>query len=229
MIKAVAFDLDNTLIDFVRFKEETAKAAANALVANGLGAKPNEVKKKIWEVYDKHGVEYQKTFATLLGDHYKIRDPNKFERLQQAAINAYLARKLEVLRPYPSVKPTLRALRKKGCLLCIVTDAPRNKAWQRLLLCGLQDSFDFVITKDDTNRAKPSTLPFRALLKKTGLMPKQVLFVGDDPKKDIMGAKKVGMLTALAEYGWVLHRNSRIKPDFYLKRPSGILQILRQA
>ena len=30
MIKAIAFDLDNTLLDFMTFKKKTAKAAAKA-------------------------------------------------------------------------------------------------------------------------------------------------------------------------------------------------------
>ena len=227
MVKAIAFDLDNTLIDFLTFKQETAKAAAKAMVASGLDADFEDVRTKIWEVYDEYGVEYQKTFSTLLKKHYNITDVSEFEKIQQAGISAYLKRKFEVLRPYPSVIPTLRKLKARGLLLCIVTDAPRNKAWQRLVISGLQDKFDFVVTRDDTTRHKPSTLPFRAMLRKAKLKPEDVLFVGDDPRKDIAGAKKVGMKTALAGYGWVLGLNSKVKPDFYLKRPSDILKIIK--
>ena len=36
---------------------------------------------------------------------------------------------------------------------------------------------------------------------KLGIKPEEILFVGDNPKNDINGAKKLGMKTALALYG----------------------------
>jgi len=36
MFKAILFDLDNTLIDFLTFKKETAKAAAKAIIKQGM-------------------------------------------------------------------------------------------------------------------------------------------------------------------------------------------------
>ena len=50
--------------------------------------------------------------------------------------------------------------------------------------------------------------------------------MGDNPARDIRGAKKVGMKTALAVYGWVLNKDSRIKADHNLQRPSDLLKIL---
>ena len=62
MIKAVLFDLDNTLLDFLTFKKETAKAAATAMLKRGLPATEVQVYGKIFSVYDEKGIEYQKTF-----------------------------------------------------------------------------------------------------------------------------------------------------------------------
>ena len=225
MIKAVAFDLDNTLIDFHKFKKETARAAAKAMVKAGLKAKPSAVARQIFEVYDKCGIEYQKTFSTLLWSKYKVRHPNTFEKIQQAGITAYLQKKFTVLKPYKDVRPTLKKLRKRRLKLCIVTDAPRNKAWQRLTITGLQDEFDFVVTFDDTKKLKPSEHPFKVLLKKIKLKPGEVLFVGDNPERDVKGAKKLGMKTALAAYGWHMSKKSRVKPDYTLRRFADVLGI----
>ena len=49
MIKAIAFDLDNTLIDFTKFKKETAKSAANAMVKAGLKANTKTITRQIFE------------------------------------------------------------------------------------------------------------------------------------------------------------------------------------
>jgi len=41
-IRAILFDLDNTLVDFISMKEESCKAAAQTMVASGLRMKEAE-------------------------------------------------------------------------------------------------------------------------------------------------------------------------------------------
>jgi FMN phosphatase YigB (HAD superfamily) len=137
MFHAVLFDLDNTLIDFLTFKKETAMAASRAMVSRGLPATEIEAYGKIFSVYDEKGIEYQKTFYDVV-KQYNL-EVNQAEKIQQAGILAYLQKKFDVLRPYPLVKPTLRKLRESGIKLAVVSDAPRNKAWQRLVLTGLEN------------------------------------------------------------------------------------------
>ncbi|MEW5996042.1 MAG: HAD-IA family hydrolase [Candidatus Micrarchaeota archaeon] len=201
MLKAILFDLDNTLIDFMRFKRETAKAAAKAMVEKGLPDTVPNVYRKIFQTYDRYGIEYQKTFYRVVKSYRnrKLETGNR-EHIQQAAIIAYLKRKFSVLRSYPSVKPVLEKLGKRF-RLGIVTDAPRNKAWQRLVLCGLDGMFEFVVTADDAGKKKPHRAPFRMALERVNVEPSEVLFVGDNPGRDMEGAKRMGMKTCLAEYG----------------------------
>jgi putative hydrolase of the HAD superfamily len=198
MIRAVLFDLDNTLIDFLTFKKETAKAAASAMVKQGIPTDEITAYGKIFSVYDEKGIEYQKTFGDVIRQ-YGL-EINTAEKIQQAAILAYLRRKFDVLRPYPMTRPVLEKLRQRY-KLGVVTDAPRNKAWQRLVLTGLENEFDFVITKDDTLQEKPHPSPFYLALKKLNMLAPACLFVGDNPDRDIKGAKELGMMTCWAKYG----------------------------
>ncbi|MFH0884158.1 MAG: TIGR02253 family HAD-type hydrolase [Candidatus Micrarchaeota archaeon] len=222
MFKAILFDLDNTLINFLEFKIETAKAAAKAMVANGLPASEVEAYGKIFTVYDEKGIEYQKTFYEVLKP-YDL-EINLAERIQQAAILAYLQKKFEVLRTYPIVKPTLASL-KEDYKLGVVTDAPRNKAWQRLILTGLSDYFDVVVTLDDTLVFKPNPGGFNLALKMLNLAPSECLFVGDNPERDIKGAQEIGMKTCLAKYGWN-KKKTEIKADFEINRFEDLLKVL---
>ncbi len=198
MIRAVIFDLDNTLIDFLTFKKETAKAAARAMVKMGLPTDEITAYGKIFSVYDEKGIEYQKTFGDVIRP-FNL-EINEAEMIQQAAILAYLRRKFDVLRPYPMVKPVLEKLRQKY-KLAVVTDAPRNKAWQRLVLTGLEKEFHYVITKDDTMEEKPNPSPFYLAMKKLNILAPACLFVGDNPDRDIKGAKELGMMSCWAKYG----------------------------
>ncbi|MFA6530408.1 MAG: TIGR02253 family HAD-type hydrolase [Candidatus Micrarchaeia archaeon] len=223
MFKAILFDLDNTLLDFLTFKKETAKAAAKAMVKQGLPATETEAYGKIFSVYDEKGIEYQKTFYEVV-KQYDL-EVNLAEKIQQAGILAYLQKKFEVLKPYPMVKPTLKELRKRGLKLGIVSDAPRNKAWQRLILAGLENEFDFVITHSDTQEFKPHPSPFTLALKTLGVLPDAVLFVGDNPSRDIKGAKAVGMRTCLAKYGQTFKED--VKADYEIEKFENIIKLIR--
>ena len=68
MIKVVIFDLDNTLTDFMRMKENAVDAAVSAMVDAGLRVPPDKVKKKIYQIYDKKGIEFQHVFDVALSD-----------------------------------------------------------------------------------------------------------------------------------------------------------------
>ncbi|MFH1222083.1 MAG: HAD-IA family hydrolase [Candidatus Micrarchaeota archaeon] len=225
MLNAVLFDLDNTLIDFLTFKKETAKAAAKAMVAQGLPAKEVEVYGKIFSVYDSKGIEYQKTFSDVV-KQYNL-ELNLAEKIQQAGILAYLRKKFEVLKPYPMVRPTLHKLRERGLRLGIVTDAPRNKSWQRLVLTGLENEFDVVVTHNDTMDEKPSPSPFFLALQKLQLLPTTCLFVGDNPGRDIKGAKEVGMKTCLAKYG-LWSKATEPKADYEIEKFEDLLKVISQ-
>lgn len=225
MISAVLFDLDNTLIDFLTFKKETAKAAARAMVKQGLPATEVQAFGKIFSIYDDYGIEYQKTFYEVV-KQYNL-PINEAEKIQQAAILAYLQRKFEVLRPYPMVKTTLRILKEKKLRLGIVSDAPRNKAWQRLILAGLENEFEVVVTHSDTQELKPHPSPFYLATQKLNLLPQACLFVGDNPERDIKGAREVGMKTCLAKYG-LWNRNDSIKADFEIEKFEDLFNIVNK-
>jgi putative hydrolase of the HAD superfamily len=222
MFKAVLFDLDNTLLDFLTFKKETAKSAATAMVKHGLPATEIQAYGKIFSVYDEKGIEYQKTFYEVV-KQYDL-EVNLAEKIQQAGILAYLQRKSEVLRPYPMVKPTLKKLRENGLKLGIISDAPRNKAWQRLIVTGLENEFDFVITHSDTQEFKPHPSAFTLALKKLGILPDVVLFVGDNPARDIKGARAVGMRTCLAKYGQTFREE--VKADYEIEKFEDLLGLI---
>jgi HAD superfamily hydrolase (TIGR02253 family) len=197
MIKAVIFDLDNTLTDFMRMKENAVDAAVDGMVDAGLRFAPDRIKEKIYEIYEDKGIEFQNVFdvalAELLGEvDFKV---------QAAGIVAYRRAREASLVLYPHVKVTLIELMKRGIRLAVVSDAPRQEAWLRLCYLQLHHMFDFVLTFDDTGERKPSPVPFQRALDFFGVRPEEAMMVGDWPERDITGASKLGMLTVFARYG----------------------------
>ncbi|MBU0527086.1 HAD-IA family hydrolase [Candidatus Micrarchaeota archaeon] len=234
MIRGVLCDIDNTLVDFLTFKEKTARASVSAMVSHGLPTTEEDAYRRLFEVYAEFTMEYEKTYYQIISQFGL--DVNKAEEIQQAAIIAHQRMMNEVLCPYPMVKPVLAELRRMKLKIGVVSDAPRNKAWKRLVLSGLFDQFDFVITHQDTMQHKPHPTPFQLGLEKLGLPPNEVIFVGDDPAKDILGAKQLGILSCLALYGFKdtqryrkYDLDSLPKADFEIERFEDILGMIATA
>ncbi|MEY2720406.1 MAG: hypothetical protein RLZZ273_1772, partial [Bacteroidota bacterium] len=65
MIKAVVFDLDNTLVDFMAMKRQAVDAAIGAMMDAGLNLTFDQVKTHIDDIYKELGIEYQQVFDKL--------------------------------------------------------------------------------------------------------------------------------------------------------------------
>lgn len=197
MIKAIVFDLDNTLVDFMLLKNAAIDAAAIAMVDAGLHLSPEEIIAKINAIYKAEGIEYQQVFDHLLKEELGEVD----YKIMSAGIVAYRKAREAALKPYPGVLPTLIELIKMGIKLAVVSDAPSKEAWLRLSYINFQHFFDVVITYDNSRERKPSPVPFNLALTELGLKPNECLMIGDWAERDMVGAKKVGMKTVFARYG----------------------------
>jgi putative hydrolase of the HAD superfamily len=197
MIKVAIFDLDNTLTDFKRMKENAVDAAVEAMIDAGLLFSPDAIKQKVYEVYEAKGIEFQHVFDVVLEQMLGYVD----YKIQAAGIVAYRRAREASLVLYPHVKVALIGLMKRGIKLAVVSDAPRKEAWLRLCYLQLHHMFDLVLTYDDTKVLKPSPIPFRRVLHHFQIQPDQALMIGDWPERDISGAAQVGITTVFARYG----------------------------
>ncbi len=197
MIKAIVFDLDNTLVDFMLMKRRAVDAAVHAMVDSGLHLTEQEAKEKINAIYQREGIEYQQVFDELLMNEYGRID----YKIISAGIVAYRTAREAALKPYPKVFPTLVELIKMGIKLAIVSDAPSSEAWLRLSYLNFHHLFDAIVTFDDSGERKPSPVPFNLALSRLGLNANECLMIGDWAERDVVGAKSVGMKTVFARYG----------------------------
>ncbi len=221
MIKAVIFDLDNTLIDFWKMKHMCCEAAISSMIDAGLKVNKNSALKLLFEMYDKYGLEDPKIFQKFLK---KVTNEVDIKILAHGVV-AYRKVKFGFLEPYPHVHSVLLKLKQRGVKLAIVSDAPKLKAWGRLASMKIGDYFDVVVAFEDTNKHKPSPLPFEAALKALKVKPEECLMVGDWPERDIAGAKRMGMNTAFAKYG-----NKKVKSsgaDYVLHDVKQLLNIVK--
>ena len=220
MIKAVIFDLDNTLIDFMRMKTVSCDAAITAMIGAGLNIERKKALKVLFELYDKYGLEEKAIFQKFLKEvEGKIN-----YRILASGIVAYRRIRSGFLEPYPGADYVLLKLKNKGIKLGILTDAPKLKAWIRLASMRLSNFFDVVVALEDTKKLKPSSEPFKVILNKLGINPEECLMVGDRPEKDIEGAKKLGIKTCFAKYG---NPKGKAKADYTINDIRELLKLVK--
>jgi putative hydrolase of the HAD superfamily len=197
MIRAIVFDLDNTLVDFMKMKKRSIEEAIPAMIDAGLPLTYKECDDFISEIYKEQGIEYQQVFDMLLQRVLQHVD----YKILSAGIIAYRRAREAALIPYPHVYSTLNKLLKSGIKLGILSDAPTKEAWLRLAQLNFIHTFDAVVTFNDTGERKPHPAPFKAILNKLNVKPEETLMIGDWAERDILGAKNAGMKTAFAKYG----------------------------
>jgi putative hydrolase of the HAD superfamily len=196
LIRAIVFDLDNTLTDFMKMKSDAVAAAIDGMLDAGLNLPRGTLLARIDAIYKSKGLEYQQVFDDLLEELTGRIDP----KIHASGIVAYRKVRAAMVL-YPHVQLTLFELAKRGVRLGVVSDAPRPQVWQRLCSLGLQHVFDAVVAFDDTGQRKPDPAPFREVLARLEAAPEETLMVGDWADRDVVGGKSLGMVTVFARYG----------------------------
>jgi len=222
MIKCVIFDLDNTLIDFMTMKKVSCDAAITAMIGAGLNMDKEKATKIVFELYDKHGMEDKLVFQRFLK---KVAKKIDYEILASGIV-AYRRVRTGFLEPYPNVAEVLFELRQRGIKLAIVSDAPRLKAWIRLVAMKINHLFDVVVTFDDTKEFKPSNKPFLFAFKTLKVKPHECLMVGDRVERDIEGARKLGIITCFARYGNPRFKKKKSNADYEINSIKELLEIV---
>ncbi len=196
-IQAVIFDLDNTLTDFMKAKENSITAAVDAMIDVGLPLSREEATEKIFAIYKDKGIEHQRVFNIFLEQTVGRVD----HRMLAAGVVSYRRGREGSLVPYPHAKMVLNRLLKEGYKLAVVSDAPGFEAWLRLTALGLQHTFDLVLTFDETGSHKPDPAGFLMALERLGVEAENAVVIGDWKERDILGGRNAGLHTVYARYG----------------------------
>ena len=193
-----------------------------AMIGAGLNIDADEARKIMFGLYDEYGYEYNQIFQRFLEKSARNIDYH----ILAAGIIAYRKAQAGIQEPYVQVFPTLIKLRERGLKLAILSDAPKLKAWLRLVEMKIDSFFDVVVTFDDTGKTKPNVEPFKKVLEKLNLKAEECIMVGDWPERDLTGAKNIGMKTVFAKYGYTWGKPTEVASDYTIDSIAELVEIV---
>ena len=198
MIKAIVFDLDDTLYDYIscnRIAEEVLYKKLNELfdiseeeATTKLYEAKKRVKKQLGNTAAAHNrLLYMQTLCELLD-----KNPIKYTKL---LYDCYWDTMLDNMEMFDYVIPLFEEIKRRDIKIGILTDLTAHIQIRKLNKLGIEDYIDVLVTSEEAGEEKPSDKMFELVLKKLNCNPDQVVMIGDSYEKDIMGAKKMGMKT----------------------------------
>ncbi|MDD5111053.1 MAG: TIGR02253 family HAD-type hydrolase [Candidatus Altiarchaeota archaeon] len=215
-IKAVFFDVDNTLYDTAMQVESARRNVVLAMIEAGLPVEEKVALERLKKIVKKYGSNYRFHYDRLMESLGLEISP----RIVSAGLVAYANAKSAYITPYAETVPTLIDLTRMGLKLGIVSEGVPVKQWEKLIRLGVQHFFDVVVISEDAAGKTPQL--FHEACAKAGLKPSECMMVGDRIDKDIAGARKAGLMTVLV----MTPRYSRIKPKDDSETPDYVIRAL---
>lgn len=182
MIRAVVFDLDDTLISekdyIISGFNYIAKILCNKLGVNQkklfldlMDLYEKDAKYIFNRLYEKYNINYTDEMITELVKEYRCHVPN--------------------IQFYNDVIPCLNTLKELGIKTGIITDGYEVSQRQKLKAIEAVKYFDEIIITDEMGRKywKPHPRAFEIITSKLNVKFDEMLYVGDNPEKDFYISK----------------------------------------
>lgn len=224
-MKAVLFDIDDTLFSTTEFARNARARAVDAMIDTGLEATHEEISAELQEVVREFGSNYSHHYDKLiqrLPPHQK-RDVNP-ALIVASGMAAYHDTKFEDLRAFDDVKPFLAALGEARVRTGIITHGWTTKQSEKLIRLGLVPLLGprHIFISEQVGISKPNPKLYQHALREMGLLPGEVLYVGDNVAHDIVPPASIGMHTA-----WI-RRAAREGQDIEAANPEFIVDDFRE-
>lgn len=201
-LRAVIFDLDDTLVD-------QASAARAASIAwgrtHGLVGSNEELAAHWSTIATPHYNRYQLrelTFAEQRRARVREFLPHLDLAADEAADEAfrgYLDRYEAGWTCFPDAVPTLRRVREAGLVAAILTNGDHTHQQLKLDLVGLDREVDAMFSSDQFPQGKPDPRAFLGTCSALGVEPGQALMVGDSVLHDLQGGLDAGLEAVLLD------------------------------
>ena len=233
-IRAILFDLGNTLVgyytssEFPRVLRRCLRECASALGHTEDRARDEDLFQRALLLNRERSDYAVRPLSTRLQELFGA-DSSLDEASARALGTAFLKPIFAMARLDPQAVPLLEALRDRGIKTGIVSNTPWGSPaseWrQELARHGLLDRVDATVFCVDVGWRKPHPAPFERALTLLDVIAGEALFVGDDHRWDVLGAKNAGMRPVLLEP----HPTNSLPDDLVIRNLGDVVALATDA
>lgn len=219
MIKAVVFDLDDTLIS----EREYIKSGFN-VVAEVLSEKYQLLQEDVFFKLMSLFQESPKNVFNRLLDFYQIDYTT--EEIKELIVS--YRHHLPNISLYQDAKFILNELSEKSLKLGVITDGYQVTQRNKLLSLGIDAYFDAIIVTDELGREfwKPHARPYELIKEQLGVEFNEIIYIGDNVSKDFITAKKLGMYTVQVEREEGIYAQLKVDQEYLaLEKITSLLEL----
>jgi putative hydrolase of the HAD superfamily len=231
--KAIFFDLYGTLIDIKTDENEpwVYYVLSKYFLYHSVKIEPDELKRAYFEEIDQHLRQNKELYPEA--DVYEIfnkimyRYGNRKYSKNIIVDVAMLFRSLTIRHfgLFPFLLDTLPRVIKKY-RIAIISDAQWVFAEPEIEMLGLDRFFKLMILSSRFGFKKPDARLFNIAMDKLGVRPEESIYIGDNPYKDLVGAKRAGMKFIL--FGQEPQESNNLKPGGVLYDYSELERVISE-
>ena len=223
-IRAVLFDLDETLIDatsgLYAAHNFTAREIKKILARNGIETSLEKIRIKIRTIDDSMNMllNYDRNNWWQIVINQLEISLDLDSRVKKKLTRIYWDSYVNSVNPYKDTIPVLKYLKNKEYFLGLITDTDgspgiKKSRIEKLTFYNFFDSI--IIAGEDTEYTKPDPEPYFKMAKSLGCSIEECIYVGDKLFNDIKGALVAGMKNILIQRRkWDV--GTSIKPDIII-------------
>jgi len=220
MKNVILFDLGNTLVQYYEKSEFPGiLKQAIAEVQNYLHKQCllNVSPESIWQRVEEEDYEAKdysvRTLEGRLTKIFQLDDPT--DETTEAICRCFMNPIFATARRYEDVLPVLQELESRGIRKAIISNtawgSPANLWREEIKRLGLYAQVDPAVFCRDVGWRKPARQIFDYTLEKLQVHPQGCVFVGDNPRWDLLGPRAVGIEAVLIDRRGVM-QNAGEKP-----------------
>jgi putative hydrolase of the HAD superfamily len=238
-IRAVAFDVNGTLVRILTEDgmDQIFRSVAHFLTYQDIDLHRHQVRDLYFGImeeqqrtsseehpeFDAVGI-WQSIIEGHMTDFTRTLPVEKLEQMPLFLAEMSRGISRRKLRLYPHVREVLDVLRERYPL-ALVTDAQSAYTRGELHKVGLLDYFDPIIVSGDHGYRKPDRRLFQFALDGMGVAAENALYVGNDMRRDIFGAREVGMKTVMFDSNQGTKVHLDCVPDYTIMDFRDLLKI----
>ena len=193
MYKALLLDIDNTLYSYSNVHAAGLNAAFS-LIESQFGVERASIKKAFSKARNEVHIMLSETAAShnrMLYFQKMLELLNiRSTSLTLKVYEAYWTNFLNEMTVFDGVYELLERYKNR---ICLVTDLTAHIQHRKIIKLELDKYVDLVVTSEEAGHEKPHPYIFNMALEKLKCTKEEVCMIGDNFKKDILGASRLGI------------------------------------